>query len=241
MALSLCVTSANAALVPNGEFNLYKPGSTTVTAALGSNEYIGWGGLGLPLGLAVLGTGDGLAQYSDSTTGPQVDLPGWAKVQGSADLLLNGDGGSVGFNAFAAWGGDTRIVSAAPLAVVQSGMTYTISALVGGPASPDNGPLAGPLAFHLLANGLEVTPTTFVNPTTPGSSLFQTISRTYNAATMAPYLGQSLTIRLGVEDANNLGNRVVFDNVQFEAVPEPSSLAMLAFGMISLWRFRKQR
>ena len=99
---------------------------------------------------------------------------------------------------------------------------------------PDTGPIQGPLAFHLLANGVQLTPTGVVDPTLPGGGAFQGISRTYDAASLAAFAGQDLTIVLGVEDANDFGNRVIFDDVSLEAVPEPGSALLLGIGGIML-------
>jgi hypothetical protein len=82
--------------------------------------------------------------------------------------------------------------------------------MVGG---PDDGPIQGPLAFHLLANGVQLTPTSSVNPTLPNGGRFQQISRTYQGAALAGHIGASLTIVLGVENANDAVNQVIFDNV----------------------------
>jgi hypothetical protein len=90
--------------------------------------------------------------------------------------------------------------------------------MVGG---PDDGPISGPLAFHLVANGVQLVPTSFVDPTLPNGGAFQMISRTYSAAVLAPHVGASTTIVLGVEDANNAGDRVIFDDVKLETTIVP--------------------
>jgi Family of unknown function (DUF6288) len=195
----------------NGTFQMYKPGTNytvTATFADGSSYAAGVGD-----GITLLG---GSVNYSDGTTGTTVDLPGWTTVQGANDLVANGVNGSTGMNLFASWGGDGRIQSAGSLGIVQDGGVYTISAMVGG---PDDGPIQGPLAFHLLADGVQLTPTSSVNPTLPGGGVFQQISRTYQGAALAGHIGKSLTIVLGVENANDAGNRVIFDNVTIESPP----------------------
>jgi hypothetical protein len=82
--------------------------------------------------------------------------------------------------------------------------------MVGG---PDAGPIQGPLAFHLAADGVQLTPSEVVDPTLPNGGEFQEISRTYDADSIADHIGAEMTIVLGVEDANDFANRVVFDDV----------------------------
>jgi hypothetical protein len=206
------ILSAGAELVPNGEFQMYKPGTDqTVTATFTPDSFAR--GVGEDIELAA-----GTVEYSDGTTGTTVDLPGWAPLQSGNDLVPNGVDGSTGMNLFAAWGGDGRIQSAEPLGTVQAGDVYTISVMVGG---PDNGPIQGPLAFHLVADDVQLTPTSSVDPTLPNNGEFQEISRTYDAAAIADHIGASLTIILGVEDANDAGNRVIFDNVSIEGLSAP--------------------
>jgi hypothetical protein len=146
---------------------------------------------------------------------PDVDLPGWVPLQSGNDLVGNGVDGTTGMNLFAAWGGDGRIQSANSLGTVQAGGVYTISVMVGG---PDDGPIQGPLAFHLFADDVQLTPTSSVEPTLPNGGAFQEISRTYEGAAIAGHIGKSLTVVLGVEDANEAGNRVIFDNVSIEGI-----------------------
>jgi Family of unknown function (DUF6288) len=192
-------------LVTNGNFQMYKPGTGySVTAAFANG---GSYAQGLGDGIVLAG---GTVNYADGSTGTTVDLPGWTSLQGGNDLQANGVDGSTGMNMYAAWGGDGRIKSASALGIVQDGGVYTISAMVGG---PDDGPIQGPLAFHLLADGVQLTPTSSVNPTLPNSGVLQQISRTYRGAALAGHIGASLTIVLGVENANDAGNRVIFDNV----------------------------
>jgi hypothetical protein len=195
-------------LVTNGKFQLYKPGTAyTINAAFADG---GSYAQGLGDGIVLAG---GSVNYADGSIGTTVDLPGWTRLQGSNDLQANGVNGSTGMNLFASWGGDGRIQSAGSLGTVPDGGVYTISAMVGG---PDNGPIQGPLAFHLLADGVQLTPTSSVNPTLPNGGGFQQISRTYGSAALAGHTGASLTVVVGVENANDAGNRVIFDNVAIE-------------------------
>jgi hypothetical protein len=136
-------------------------------------------------------------------------MPGWVPLQSGNDLFTNGVDGSTGMNLFAAWGGDGRIQSES-LGTIQGGSVYTISVMVGG---PDAGPIQGPLAFHLAVDGVPLTPSEVVDPTLPNGGAFQEISRTYDAGSIAGHIGAEMTIVLGVEDANDFPNRVVFDDV----------------------------
>ncbi len=190
--------------VPGGAFSIYKPGTDCAITA------------GFPAGnVWATGVGDnlpvkgGTADYSDGATGTSVDCPGWVLIHGTCDLLNNGVDGSVGFNAFAAWGGDTRIQSADSLGPVAGNATYTLSAMVNGAVAE------GPLAFYLLAGEVTLTPSSSVGPVPPVST-WQAISRTFNAADIAQYVGQPMKIVVGVEDENNIANRMIFDNITLE-------------------------
>jgi Family of unknown function (DUF6288) len=225
--------STDSGLVTNGNFQMYKPGTghTVIASFADGSAYA----KGVGNGIVLAG---GTVNYGDGSTGTTVDLPGWTPLQSGNDLAANGVDGSTGMNFFAAWGGDGRIQSASALGTVKDGGVYTISAMVGG---PDDGPIQGPLAFHLLADGVQLTPTSTVNPTLPNGGGFQQISRTYQGAALAGHLGASLTIVLGVENANDAGKWVVFDNVaikgigvlqaSFESAPKaisPTAISMTA-------------
>ena len=222
--LALAITPAHSQVIPGGGFQLYQPGSTTVTAEL-TGGYVPWPtSIPNPTDPTSLTINGGSANYSDSTTGTKVDLLGWSKIQGSADILNNGPGGSVALNCFAAWGGDTRVETTGSLHTITTGEIITISVDVsGGPG----GPMAGPLAFHLYANGSLVTPSSSVNVSGEAS---KTISRTYGPAALAGHIGATTKIVLGVEDANNEGNRVIFDNVSLvSAVPDTTLPTLTSF------------
>jgi hypothetical protein len=219
MVACCLATHSRAAVIPGGDFQLYQPGSTTVTAEL-TGGYVPWSGVIPPTNLTV---GGGTANYSDSTTGTTVDLSGWSKIQGNADLLYNGPGGSMALSCFAAWGGDTRVETTGSLHTITTGESIAISVDVsGGPT----GPMSGPLAFHLYANGTLVTPSTSVNVSGEAS---KTISRTYDPAALASHIGATTKIVLGVEDANNEGNRVIFDNVSLTAFVDSTPPTLTSF------------
>ena len=236
VALLPLAIPTQAAVIFGGDFQLYKPGEPTVTATL-TGGWVPWGGVTSPTDLAI--SGGGTADYSDGTSGDTVDLLGWNKIQGNVDILANGPGGSLALSVFAAWGGQARVVTASSLGNITAGLDYTISAMIGG---PDSGPISGPLAFHLLADGVELASTSSVDPTLPNDGDFQSISRTYAAADLVGFIGQEMTIVVGVTDDNTIGNRVIFDDVSLVAIPEPTTPLLLGLGGFALAfsRSRKQ-
>ncbi|MCP4455725.1 MAG: hypothetical protein GY809_30060, partial [Planctomycetes bacterium] len=191
--------------VPNGSFEtIYKPGSDTITADLGE----GWTqGVGVDILMD-----SGTATFSDGTTGDAVDIPGWigADAQGwidnggtyDRDTAFPNRQGSVTRQSDAAdglyyflsngggWGNAAGglIVSEAPVATIESGLSYTLSALANGGAAP--------VVLELLADGVPLTPSTSEDPAL--SDTWQTFSRTYDAGDLEGLDGASLTIRVGV-------------------------------------------
>ncbi len=234
------ISSLTGATVFGGDFQAYKPGTGyTVTAQFPNGS--SWSA-GVGDGLSLVG---GTITYSDGSTPgasgdaiPDLDLPGWTSIQGNTNALSNGVGGTTGLNMFAAWGGDARVQTTGSLGTILGGETITITAMVGGPAS---GPIQGPLAFHLVAGGVQLTPTSSVDPALPHTDgTFQMISRTYDATALAGSIGASTSIILGVEDANDFGNRVIFDDVTIDGIiPEPSSAILAALGGLALMRRRR--
>ena len=216
LALLISATIAQtsgADLVPGGDFQMYKPGTdytVTATFGVGNNSFARGVGDGIELAGGTVSYSDGSADGVAGDGIPDIDMPGWSPEQSGNDLFGNGVDGSNGMNLFAAWGGDGRVKSAASLGTIQAGSVYTISVMVGG---PDAGPIQGPLAFHLVADGVQLVPSEIVDPTLPTGGAFQEISRTYDAGSIAGHIGAEMIIVLGVEDANDFANRVVFDNV----------------------------
>jgi hypothetical protein len=203
--------------VPNGDFEgVFKPGWNTITADLNG----GWTqGVGID---AIMD--DGTALYSDGTSGDSVDIPGWIGAQGwegsyerdtafpnrQGSVQASGVDGSFAFLANGGgWGNPNGglIVSADSLGDVEDG-TYTLAMGANGGATP--------VVLELLAGGVVVTPTSSVDPELTGE--YQEFSRVYDGASLANFLGDPLTIRLGV-GRNAVGKQTRFDNVDlaFEA------------------------
>lgn len=212
---------------------MYKPGTNyTVSATFTpGNSFARGVGDGIEMAGGSISYADGSPDGVSGDGIADLDMPGWEAVQSGNDLFGNGLNGSTGMNIFAAWGGDGRIQTAGSLGTIKGGETITISVMVGG---PDTGPIQGPLAFHLLADGVQLVPSESVEPTLPNGGSFQMISRTYDAAALAGSVGASTKILLGVEDSNDFANRVVFDEVSIEGLaPEGAaglSLDISLFG-----------
>ena len=225
--------SAIAIAVPNGDFEeIYKPGSTTITADLGD----GWTqGLGPDTPMD-----SGIATYSDGATGDAVDIPGWigADPQGwidnggtyDRDTSFPNRQGSVArqsdtpdglyyyLSNGGGWGNPAGglIVSDAPLATVEGGLTYTLSMLANGGATP--------VVLELLADGVALTPSSSVDPELSGD--WKEFSRTYDAVSLDGHLGASLTIRLGVGRGAG-GGQSHFDAVSLSYVEPVATVSLI--------------
>ena len=126
------------------------------------------------------------------------------------------------------------IVSDAPLATVQSGLIYTLSMMANG---RDGGPGATPFVLDLLADGVALTPSSSVQPVL-ADNVWMEVSRTYDLASLADSVGKDLTIVLGV-DRGCGGSQTQFDDVTLDAIPEPTTLALLARGAFAMIRRRR--
>jgi hypothetical protein len=237
--LVLCVLlavgiSAQAGLVPNGDFKMYKPGTgytVSATFAPGDSWTTGMGD-NTPMN----GTG---AIYGDGTSGMVVDVPGWITPRnsqgsptGTCDLFTLGydemDGSSC-LNSFGSWsGGNGGLAeSAAPLTLPAGGGPYTLSAMVTGDA--------GARVLDLLVDGVALTPDSSVDPTYIDE--WQEISRTYNAIPSGNVTILVGIARPGAGDPDLFGSRMRLDNVTL--VPEPATMLLLGLGGLGLVRRKK--
>lgn len=236
-ALTAFATSAQAAVLLNGSFDIYKPGTGyTVAGTLDGGVFASYV-QGVGDGRNVAGT-TGTVTWDDATTGSTADLPGWSSIHGgNPDTATNGVGGSTGLNIFAAWGGQARVQSSVTTALIAANSTYTITAQIDGPAG---GPIEGDLAFHLMAGTVQLTADAAL-PSFTGGLGFQTITRTYTIGALPGGVsaGDPLTVVLGVEDTNTLGNRMIWDNVVL--IPEPSTPLLLGLGGFALAFSRRRR
>jgi len=198
----LLAAQASAVTLPlNGGFDISKPGTNGAvggTLDSGFTSGVGEGG--------VLIKGGGQVTFDDSSVavdGELIDMLGWTAVNGAGgDALNNGPGGSFAWNTFAGWGDNSR-VGTDVLGQIEAGQSYTISATMGG---PQTGPRSQGIAFHMLADGVILTPDASVG--NDGTGDFQTISRTYDAASLAGVVGQDVTIVVGVTDDRSEERRV---------------------------------
>jgi len=86
--------SANAGLVPNGDFAMYKPGTTIrVVAPLAANIWVQQIGYNRPL------SSGGPVNFADGTTGSTVDVPGWiTPIDLGTGMTNNADLFSLGYD-----------------------------------------------------------------------------------------------------------------------------------------------
>jgi len=227
--------------VTNGDFDLlYKPGSTSITATIPPGAFT-WGvGKNVPVTL-------GSASYSDGTTGNAVDVPGWTVadthmgVQSPTPSYFHaGQSDSAPNFVFCNGTGFQAPITGAPMVsdtvtVIDADTAYTLSVRVGlrefvTPATP--------LRVELLANGQSLTPDAADSPALSQGN-FVTWSRTYEVGSLAPYVGEPLTILLG-DGASASGQQADFDSVSLVSSPEPGSLSLLVFSLLALplrrWR-----
>lgn len=191
----------------NGGFDVSKPGTGGAVGGVVVGNFLrGIGEAGVTI---QNGTSVNWDDATSSAAGETIDILGWNLANGAGgDTLNNGPGGSLAWNSFAGWGDNSRIQSNV-LGQISPGESYTISVVVGGPAG---GPRSQGIAFNLLANGVALTPDAQTD-VTAGSGDFETISRTFEAASLTGVLGQDMTIIVGVTDENTAGNRIIFDDV----------------------------
>ena len=223
LALAIGQVQAKTITVPNGEFNMYKPGTNyTVRAFFPPGNYYVVG-----LGDNVLVMEGLLVDYADGGTGAYIDCPGWVtpiESQGSptglAQLYTWGyDPDSLQdsscLNCFGAWSGQNGNLaeSAESLGNLAASSDYTISAMLIGDAAP--------VTFELRAGGVALPPSSSVTPVAPAN--WALISRTYSAGDLAAYVGQPMTIVVGTSrpgegDPPLTGQRGRFDNITLDVV-----------------------
>ncbi|MFC1805603.1 beta strand repeat-containing protein [Planctomycetota bacterium] len=239
--------------VHNGSFEeLYKPG-TAIPGVVSGGGWTQGVGPDCPID-------SGQYEFSDSSTGTVADIAGWigadrdgwianggtygrdqttGNLQGSvARQSAAPDGVHYYLSNGGGWGNPAGglIVSDAPLATVEANATYILSMLANGSATP--------IVLDLLAGGVVVTPTSLVDPTL--GSAWQEFSRTYDPASLAGFIGQDLTIQLGV-GRGAAGDQSHFDSVQLkvlraDVIPEPATLSLLGLGaLLALRRRRRSR
>jgi hypothetical protein len=244
-ALAIGQAQAESINVPNNSFELiYKPGSTTITADLGTDWTTGVGP-DTPM------NGDQTVNYSDATSGALVDIPGWINAPAPWDIppynWTVGSGsvasqnetphGDVYFSANGgSWGNlpGGAIESDAPLAQIIGGATYTLSMIVGDIDAED--PVL-PVVLDLLADGEVVTASSTVDPGAPYD--WDLFSRTYDAASLAGHIGESLRIRVGW-GPDTTGSQSNLDRVQLFEIPEPATMLMLGLGGLTLARRKRE-
>ena len=118
---------------------------------------------------------------------------------------------------------------------VSGGLGYTLSVWLG----VRNDDPASLYQIQLLANGTPLTPSSSVNPTLVDySGTFSQATETYSASSLAPYIGEPLSINL----TEISGGQLDFDLVQLQtATPEPGSLTLLLAGaLLAAVRLRRR-
>jgi hypothetical protein len=233
--------------VPNGSFEqIYKPGSTTITADLdqslvggGWEQGEGWTqgvGPAAPTDIHPPGGTRSRASYSDGTTGYSVDIPGWIGADKEGWIASGGS-----YDRDQTTG--NRQGSVAGQVPTLDGLYYYL-ANGGGWSNPAGGlivsdaplatvesgrtytlsmlarwkrnPAATPVVLALLADGVALTPSSSVDPVLSGE--WQEFSRTYDADSLSGHVGESLTIQLGVGRGAS-GYQSLFDAVSLKAIP----------------------
>jgi hypothetical protein len=139
------------------------------------------------------------------------------------------------------------ITSAASLGTITPLTTYTLTIAVGDETQSDTSLYGAPgnVSFSLLANGVA-----FATKTVPNGSVangtFADFTLTYATPSSGSIIGENLEIQLATLPETGTAYQPGFDNVRLNetvmAVPEPTTSALLASGLLALcWLMRRQR
>jgi hypothetical protein len=222
--LGIHPTHAVPVSVPNASFE--SPGSPQSTST-NVNLVPGW----------VFNVKNG-SQFGVGSIASKFSLPGTSS--GSEYATINNDYPDV----------TDTITSAASLGIITPLTTYTLTLAIGNENQSDSSLYGapGPVSFSLLANGV-----VFATKTVPNGSVangtFKDFTLTYTTTTSASIIGDTLKIQLATLPEEGTAYQPAFDNVRLDAlveappvVPEPSTWALLASGLITLgWLMRRQR
>jgi hypothetical protein len=222
--LGIHPTHAVPVSVPNASFE--SPGSVQSTST-NVNLVPGW--VFNVKGGSQFGTGSIISNYS---------APGTSA--GSYYATINNDWPDV----------TDTITSAASLGTITPLTTYTLTLAIGNENKSDSSLYGapGPVSFSLLANGV-----VFATKTVPNGSVangtFKDFTLTYTTPSSASIIGDSLKIQMATLPEEGTAYQPAFDTVRLDAVveappvvPEPSTWALLASGLLTLgWLMRRQR
>jgi hypothetical protein len=211
-------------IIPNASFE--SPGSAQSTSS-NVNLVSGW--VFNVKGGSQFGTGSIASNYSVAGTS-----------SGSYYATINNDWPDV----------TDTITSAASLGTITALTTYTLTLAIGNENKSDSSLYGAPgnLSFSLLANGV-----VFATETVPNGSVangtFKDFTLSYTTPGSASIIGDSLKIQLATLPEEGTAYQPAFDNVRLDAVvedqpvvPEPSTWALLASGLLTLrWVMRRQR